>query len=222
MAISNLQREARHTTRQLIPSPTYYNDTALVEKVANCTTKVSTPPPPQLIPICPPAPCPPPPALPKQPPWATVTSKKLNNPCTTPLTTNNLALRATENRTLLITRDCTSIPDTVTPLILRNAINNALPKAHIAEVRYTTKRHVHLSANATTTSDTPLKPKTQLAKAIRAIVTTPTGIQKEVRVVLVVIHNIPITTSSTKEGHNQFLQEVETYNPVITINCLPR
>lgn len=162
----HLGREVEHTVRQHTPSPTYYNDPALVKKVAKLTTKVAeharhsllkiiqtaTLSPPPAGPVRPPVLPPPPLAVPKQT-GATVTSKKANRPPTKAPTTTNPALPTRQDWTLLMTRNGTPIPDTITGLFLRDEINNALHQALIAEVRYTANHHVELIAIATTISD---------------------------------------------------------------------
>ncbi|KAL0630379.1 hypothetical protein Q9L58_010774, partial [Maublancomyces gigas] len=70
----------------------------------------------------------------------------------------------------------------------------------IAEVRFTPNHHIQLIAVSTTTSDHLLKSRTQLEATIRHLLPSATGLQKEVQVVQIVIHNIPTTIPSTEEG----------------------
>ncbi|KAL0630652.1 hypothetical protein Q9L58_010499 [Maublancomyces gigas] len=215
------------------PPPTkYHNDPALVEKLATLTTKVAelerkfrTAPP------LPPATGRPPPGLPATPPapaavpknsWAQVASRKANKPATKTTAPPTPVAPVKRDRTLIITRDCTPIAPTITPLVLRDHINTALRMALIAEVRFTAKLHIQLITITNTKSDHLLKNRTKLEEAIRAILPSATSLQKEVHVVQVAIHNIRTTIPCTTEGFQQVLTEVQTFNPGTTLHRPPR
>ncbi|KAL0630398.1 hypothetical protein Q9L58_010755, partial [Maublancomyces gigas] len=92
----------------------------------------------------------------------------------------------------------------------------------IAEVSYTPNQHIQLIAASTTSSDHLLKSGTQLETTIRKLPPSATGLQKEVHLVQIVIHNIPTTLPSTEAGFNQVHREVEQFNPGITLHRSPR
>ncbi|KAL0630519.1 hypothetical protein Q9L58_010634, partial [Maublancomyces gigas] len=199
----NRIKKLERATKTPPPPTKYHNNPALVEKLAILTTKVAelerkfrtAPPPPPTTGRPPPGlrALPPPPAASPKNSWAQVASKKASKPTTKNPTTTTPAAPVKRDRTLIITRDGSPIPAEITPLFLHNQINAALPRALIAEVRFTPNLHVQLIAVANTTSDTLLKSRTKLEETIRTILPSATSLQKEVHVIQVVIHNIPTT-----------------------------
>ncbi|KAL0630580.1 hypothetical protein Q9L58_010574 [Maublancomyces gigas] len=189
------------------PSPTKCrNGPALVEKVATLTNKVAELE--RLILL--PAP---------QQSWAQVANRKA--PKAKPATLPTPAAPVKRDRTLIITRDGTSIPNDALRLLFRNFVNAGLPKPLIAEVRCTTRHHIQLIAVAETTSDNLLKSRTTLEEIIRTAIPSATSLQKEVQAVQVVFHNNPTTIPSTGEGYIQVQTEVQSFNHDTTFYRTP-
>ncbi|KAL0630495.1 hypothetical protein Q9L58_010658, partial [Maublancomyces gigas] len=218
--IRGLQKKVRRASKQPPPTTTYHDDPALMEKASLFNISQAPPPPPATGKTPPglPAPAPPPPAAPRNS-WAQVGRKKAPKAKTT--TAAGPTAPGKRERTLIINRDGTPVPDHITPLLLRDSINSALPKALIAEVRFTPNHHNQLIAVSTTTSDRLLKSRTQLEATVRHLLPSATGLQKEFQIVQIVIHNIPTTIPSTEEGFNQVHREVEHFNPGITLHRSP-
>ncbi|KAL0630761.1 hypothetical protein Q9L58_010389 [Maublancomyces gigas] len=198
--------EKRSKTRL---SPTKYrNDPALVEKVATRTTKVTELE--RLILLLLAAPPPPATGRPPRgfqhhlptasgPPAILGPGRQQECPKANPVTSPTPAAPVKRDRTLIITRHGTAIPNDVKPLLLRNL----------------------LIAVANTTSDTLLKSRTKLEDTIRTAISSGTSLQKEVQVVQVFIHNILTTILSTSEGYLQVQTEVQSFNRRTTLHHAP-
>ncbi|KAL7270668.1 hypothetical protein RUND412_006623 [Rhizina undulata] len=204
---------------------TYQNDPALVKKVATLTTKVAdlkvkivdlehkqslmaAPTTPPLLkrlnatsaPLS----------------WAQVISKKTKKMSTITMASKPAPTPASlskHDRTIIIIRDTTPVPTTITPLTIHNTVNKALDKSLIAKVYFTTSHNVQLIAITTTSTNTILKFCIKLEKVICFTILSSTNICKDAQIYQVIIYSIPITFPSAKESFAQVKAKVKQYNP---------
>src|SRR5437660_1512419 len=173
------------------------------------TTTTTTPAPPQR-PIAP---------LPTTT-WAQKAARAAS--ATTPTPSENkkvLPLVLTKrDRTIVIERDGTALPDNTNNLTIRNAINSAIKKPLIATIEFTTNHNIRLITRNNTPATSVLKSNRHaIEEAIRATIPAATGLRKDEIWHKVIIHGIPTTSSfSTVQS------EVQDFNPGTHLPRPPR
>jgi hypothetical protein len=122
------------------------------------------------------------------------------------------------DRTIVIERDGTALPDNTNNLTIRNAINSAIKKPLIATIEFTTNHNIRLVTRDNTPATSVLKShRSAIEEAIRATIPAATGLRKDEIWHKVIIHGIPTTSSfSTVQS------EVQDFNPGIHLPRPPR
>src|SRR5437899_6335977 len=122
------------------------------------------------------------------------------------------------DRTIVIERDGSSLPDSTNTLTIRDAINTAIKKPLIATIEFTTNHHVLLLTNDITPASSVLKNhRSVIEEAIRATIPAATGLRKDEIWHKVILHGIPTTTT-----FNTVQSEIEEFNPGTHIPRAPR
>lgn len=122
------------------------------------------------------------------------------------------------DRTIVIERDGTSLPDDTNALTIRDALNAAIKKPLIATIEFTTNHHVLLLTKDNTPATSVLKShRSAIEEAIRATIPAAIGLRKDEIWHKVILHGIPTTaTFATVQS------EVEEFNPGIQLPRPPR
>ena len=122
------------------------------------------------------------------------------------------------DRTIVIERDGTALPDNTNNLTIRDAINSAIKKPLIATIEFTTNHNIHLITRNNTPATSVLKShRPAIEQAIRATIPAATGLRKDEIWHKVIIHGIPTTSSfSTVQS------EVQDFNPGTHLPRPPR
>src|SRR5205807_478548 len=122
------------------------------------------------------------------------------------------------DRTIVIERDGSPLPDTTNTLTIRDAINTAIKKPLIATIEFTTNHHVLLLTKDNTPASSVLKNhRSVIEEAIRATIPAATGLRKDDIWHKVILHGIPTTTT-----FNTVQSEVEEFNPGTHLPRPPR
>src|SRR5437660_2646484 len=122
------------------------------------------------------------------------------------------------DRTIVIERDGSPLPESTNTLTIRDAINTAIKKPLIATIECTTNHHVLLLIKDNTPASSVLKKqRSVIEEAIRATIPAATGLRKDEIWHKVILHGIPTTTT-----FNTVQSEVEEFNPGTHLPRPPR
>ena len=122
------------------------------------------------------------------------------------------------DRTIVIERDGSSLPDSTNTLTIRDAINTAIKKPLIATIEFTTNHHVLLLTKDNTPASSVLKNhRSVIEEAIRATIPAAIGLRKDEIWHKVILHGIPTSTTFTTVQ-----SEIEEYNPGTHLPRPPR
>jgi hypothetical protein len=162
----------------------------------------------------------PPPTQQPQPTWAQRVAKALpTKPTTTSFNKESTSSVLTKrDRTIVIERDGTPLPDDTNPLTIRDTFNHAIKKPLIATIEFTANHHVLLLTKDNTPASSVLKNhRSVIEETIRATIPAATGLRKDEIWHKVILHGIPTTTT-----FNTVQSEVEEFNPGIHLPRPPR
>jgi hypothetical protein len=122
------------------------------------------------------------------------------------------------DRTIVIERDGTALPDDTNHLHIRDAVNTAIKKQLISTIEFTPNHHVLLITKDNTPASTVLKNhRFVIEEAIRATIPAASGLRKDEVWHKVIIHGIPTTTTfPTVQA------ETEAFNPGTHLPRPPR
>src|SRR5437868_3203035 len=126
------------------------------------------------------------------------------------------------DRTIVIERDGSPLPESTNTLTIRDAINTAIKKPLIAMIEFTTNHHVLLLTKDNTPASSVLKNhRSVIEEAIRVTIPAATGLRKDEIWHKVILHGIPTTTTfntvqsglrcrynhSERKNHTKFFAE---------------
>src|SRR5437879_10038566 len=112
------------------------------------------------------------------------------------------------DRTIVIERDGSPLPESTNTLTIRDAINTAIKKPPIATIEFTTNHHVLLLTKDNTPASSVLKNhRSVIEEAIRATIPAAIGLRKDEIWHKVILHGIPTSTTFTTVQ-----SEIEEYN----------
>ncbi len=154
------------------------------------------------------------------PTWAQRAARSLpaKPPTNLPNKESTSSVLTKRDRTIVIERDGTPLPDTTNPLTIRNSINTAIKKPLIATIEFTTNHHVLLLTKDNTPASSVLKNhRSVIEETIRATIPAAIGLRKDEIWNKVILHGIPTTTTFTTVQ-----TEVEEFNPGIHLPRPPR
>jgi hypothetical protein len=152
--------------------------------------------------------------------WAQKAARAASATTTTPPANKKpLPLVLTKrDRTIVIERDGTALPDNTNNLTIRNAINSAIKKPLIATIEFTTNHNIRLITRNNTPATSVLKShRPAIEEAIRATIPAATGLRKDEIWHKVIIHGIPTSSSFTTVQ-----SEVQDFNPGTHLPRPPR
>src|SRR5437588_466135 len=194
---------------------------SLEDQVESLTSQVSTLKE-QLLQYQTTTPAPRPPHLPPPPvqTWAQKAARTApGKPSTTQQNKESTSSVLTKcDRTIVIERDGSPLPDSTNTLTIRDAINTAIKKPLIAMIEFSTNHHVLLLTKDNTPASSVLKNHhSVIEEAIRATIPAATGLRKDEIWHKVILHGIPTTTT-----FNTVQSEIEECNPGTHLPRPPR
>ena len=122
------------------------------------------------------------------------------------------------DRTIVIERNGTALPDNNNNLTICNAINSAIKKPLIATIEFTTNHNIKLITKDNTPALSVLKShRPAIEEAIRATIPAATGLRKDEIWHKVIVHGIP-----TSSPFDTVQSEVQDFNPGIHLPRPPK
>src|ERR1700710_1766155 len=157
------------------------------------------------------------PAPPQQQTWAQKAARAVpvKPPTSSPNKESTSSVLTKRDRTIVIERDGSTLPDDTNPLTIHDALNTAIKKPLIATIEFTTNHHVLLHTKDNTPATTVLKNhRSVIEETTRTIIPAAIGLRKDEIWHNIILHSIPTNTTFTTVQ-----SEIEEFNPGI---YLPR